>query len=46
MLLASENLVRELIRLIVAEPDPKKRKALSQKLERLLEQEPKALDPR
>lgn len=46
MLLTSEHLLRELIRLIVAEPNPKNRKALSEKLERLLKQEPKAFDAR
>ena len=47
MLSASESLVRELIRLIVAESDPKKRKALSEKLEWLLKQEKtKAFDAR
>ena len=40
MELASERLVRELIRLIVAEADPKKRKVLAEKLELLLRQEP------
>ena len=38
-MLAFESRVRELIRLIVAESDPKKRKALAEKLEWVLKQE-------
>lgn len=42
MLIAHEHLVRELIRLIVDENDGEKRKALSEKLEQVLNQERKA----